>query len=99
MDQTGAVIGGAKILINNEATGDQRDTRADNQGFWSVTALIPGTYTVTISFPGFSPWQENGIRLNQGDSRMVANIHLKVGSEAQSVTVVSGCLLYTSRCV
>ena len=90
MDQTGAVIGGAKILINNEATGDQRDTRADNQGFWSVTALIPGTYTVTISFPGFSPWQENGIRLNQGDSRMVANIHLKVGSEAQSVTVVSG---------
>ena len=32
----------------------------------------------------------NGIVLNQGDSRTVPNIHLKIGSEATAVTVVSG---------
>jgi hypothetical protein len=90
MDQSGARIAGARISIRNEATGDQRDAAADNQGFWSVTALIPGTYTITISARGFSPWQENGIRLNQGDSRTIANIHLRVGSTNSAVTVISG---------
>ncbi len=89
-DQTDARIAGATILIRNEATGVLRNTRADNQGFWSVTGLIPGTYTVTVSARGFSPWQENGIRLNQGDSRTIANIHLKVGSENAAITVISG---------
>ena len=35
-------------------------------------------------------WEENGILLNQGDSRTVPNIHLKIGSEATAVTVISG---------
>jgi hypothetical protein len=89
-DQTDARIAGAKIVVKNEATGDLRDTKSDTQGFWSVTALIPGTYTVSISAKGFSPWQEDGVLLNQGDSRTVANIHLKVGSETAAVTVISG---------
>ncbi len=80
-DQTDARVPGAKVLVVNDATGDKRDTVADGQGFWSVTALIPGTYTVTISAEGFAPWQENGILLNQGDSRSIANIHLKVGGQ------------------
>jgi len=89
-DQTDARIAGAKVLIKNEASGDLRDTKSDTQGFWSVTALIPGSYTVTISAKGFSPWEENSIVLNQGDSRTVANIHLKIGSESAAVTVISG---------
>jgi len=89
-DQTDARVPGAKILVKNEATGDLRDSKSDTQGFWSVTALIPGTYTVTISAKGFSPWEENGILLNQGDSRTVANIHLKIGAADAAVTVISG---------
>ena len=89
-DQKEARISGASIVVVNEATGDKRDTKADGQGFWSVTALIPGTYTVNITAEGFAPWQENGILLNQGDSRTVANIHLKVGTASAAVTVVSG---------
>ncbi len=89
-DQTDARIAGAKIIVKNEASGDIRDSKSDTQGFWSVTALIPGSYTVTISAKGFSPWEENSIVLNQGDSRTVANIHLKIGSETAAVTVVSG---------
>jgi hypothetical protein len=89
-DQTDARIAGAAIVVKNEATGDKRDTKTDTQGFWEVTALIPGTYQVTITAKGFSPWQENSVLLNQGDNRTVANIHLKVGSENAAVTVVSG---------
>ena len=48
-DQKDARISGASIVVINDATGDKRDTKADGQGFWSVTALIPGTYTVNIT--------------------------------------------------
>src|SRR5665213_2110481 len=89
-DQSEARVPGAKVTIKNDATGDNRDTKADGSGFFSVTALIPGTYTVTISAKGFASWEENGIVLNQGDSRTIANIHLKVGSQSTAVTVVSG---------
>jgi hypothetical protein len=89
-DPKDARIPGAKVVVKNEATGDARTTKADGSGFWSVTALIPGTYTVDISAPGFASWEENGIVLNQGDSRTVANIHLKIGSAETAVTVISG---------
>jgi hypothetical protein len=89
-DQTGARIPGAVILVTSDTTGDKRDSKADSDGFWSVTALPPGTYTVTVSSKGFSTFKETGILLNQGDSRTVPNIHLKISSDVNSVTVVSG---------
>jgi len=89
-DQTDARIPGASVLVVSDTTGDKRDSKADNDGFWSVTALPPGTYTVTVSSKGFASWKETGILLNQGDSRTVPNIHLKISSDVTAVTVVSG---------
>ena len=89
-DQTDARIPGAKVVVKSDTTGDTRETKADASGFFSVTALIPGTYTLAISAKGFANWEMNGIVLNQGDSRTVPGIHLKIGTEATAVTVVSG---------
>jgi hypothetical protein len=89
-DQTDARVPGANVVVKNDATGDTRTTQADSSGYWSVTALIPGTYSVTVSAKGFTSWEMNGIVLNQGDSRTVPNIHMKVGSETAEVTVISG---------
>jgi hypothetical protein len=90
MDQTDARVPSATVVVKNDASGDVRNTKADSAGFFSVTALPPGTYTITISAKGFTSWEMNGIVLNQGDSRTVPNIHLKVGSETAEVTVISG---------
>jgi hypothetical protein len=89
-DQTDARIPGAVVTVVNDATGDKRDTRADSAGYFAVPALIPGTYTVKVSAKGFSSWEETGVLLNQGDSRTLPNIHLKISSDVNSVTVVSG---------
>jgi hypothetical protein len=89
-DQTDARIPGATVTIVNDATGDKRDTKADSSGFFSVPALVPGTYTVKISAKGFASWEETGVLLNQGDSRTIPNIHLKVSSDVTAVTVISG---------
>ncbi|MGA9673585.1 MAG: TonB-dependent receptor [Terracidiphilus sp.] len=89
-DPTDARIPGATVTIVNDATGDKRDTKADSAGFFSVTALPPGTYTVTVSSKGFASWRETGISLSQGDSRTIPSIHLKISSDATAVTVISG---------
>jgi len=89
-DQTEARVPGAQIIVKNDATGDTRTSTADSSGFWSVTALIPGTYTVHVSATNFAPWEINGVVLNQGDSRTVPNIRLKIGGEQTAVTVISG---------
>ncbi|MBW8870288.1 MAG: carboxypeptidase regulatory-like domain-containing protein, partial [Acidobacteriales bacterium] len=89
-DQTEARVPGAQIVVKNDASGDTRTSTADSSGFWSVTALIPGTYTVHVSATNFAPWEINGVVLNQGDSRTVPNIRLKIGGEQTAVTVISG---------
>ena len=66
-DQTDARIPGAKIVVVNDASGDTRDSKADSSGFFSITALMPGTYTVTVSAKGFASWKEANVLLNQGD--------------------------------
>lgn len=90
VDQTDARIPGASITVKNNSTGDLRTSTADSSGFWSVTALIPGNYNVIVSAQNFAKWELNGIVVNQGDSRTVPNIRLKIGSEATAVTVISG---------
>jgi hypothetical protein len=89
-DQTDARIPGAKVIITNDLSGDARSSIADSQGFFSITALPPATYTVTISSKGFVAWKETGIVLNQGDSRTLPSIKLKPGAQGEAITVISG---------
>ena len=89
-DQSGAVIVGAKILLKNESSGDLRQATSDKEGFFSITAVQPANYTITVSATGFTTWQENDIAMGQGDTRNVANIKLKVGGKAAEVEVIEG---------
>ena len=65
VDQTDARIPGASITVKNDATGDNRTTTGDSSGVCSITALIPGTYTVSVSAPNFAKWELRGIVLNR----------------------------------
>ncbi len=89
-DQSGAVVVKASVQLKNEASGDLRSAVSDKEGFFSITAVQPGTYTITISAEGFQTWQEPGIAMGQGDARNVANIKLHVGSKTTEVEVISG---------
>jgi hypothetical protein len=86
-DATGAVIAGATVVVKNEASGDVRRTVSNGEGFFTVTAIQPGTYSVTVEAKGFNNWEQKGIGLNAGDKRNVSDIALAVGSGAETVTV------------
>jgi len=90
-DQSGAVIPSAKVTMKNEASGDVRTTVANGSGFFSITAVQPGSYTVTVSAKGFKAWQEGSIVFSQGDNRTLPNINLAVGGTGpETVEVVAG---------
>jgi len=89
-DQTGAIIPNATILLRNDASGDVRKTQAGSSGNFTITAVQPATYTLTVSAPGFTTWQEGDIVMGLGDSRTIPNIKLKVGGQLTDIVVISG---------
>jgi hypothetical protein len=86
-DQTGAVIPDAKIELANDASGDVRRAATNGEGRFAITAVPPGTYTLTITAASFSTWQLKGVSINQGDERTIANIALTVGTVAEKVEI------------
>lgn len=89
-DVSGAVIPNAKIVLKNQDSGDTRNTTSDSSGYFAISAVPPASYTITVSAPGFTTWQEHDLVMNQGDNRQVANIRLKVGGAKSEIEVISG---------
>src|SRR6266498_1903939 len=92
MDSTGAVVASAKVTMKNELSGDTRTTVSNGTGFFSITAVQPGTYTVVVSAPGFKSWSQAGIVFAQGDNRNLPQIALQVGAISETVEISAGQL-------
>jgi hypothetical protein len=88
-DDSGAVIPAASITLKNDASGITRNTVSNSSGFYTVAAIPPGTYTVTVIAKGFQQYSQSGIVFTEGQSRTLPNLKLSIGSESQQVTVTS----------
>jgi hypothetical protein len=91
-DASGAVVPNAQITMRNDASGDIRTTVSNGSGYFSITAVQPGTYTVTVAATGFKTWKGAGITFAQGDNRNLANISLQVGDTGTSIEVNAGAI-------
>jgi hypothetical protein len=79
-DPSGAVIPGATVVLKNEQSGDERKTITNNDGFFSISGVQVGDYTVIITAQGFEGYKQNKVHFDAGDTRTLANINLKVGA-------------------
>ncbi len=82
-DQSGATVANAAITVTNSATGAERVTKANTDGIYAVTNLIPGNYKIKVVAPGFSTY-EGAVSLSVG-AKVGQDVKLQVG---QAVTVV-----------
>jgi hypothetical protein len=89
-DSGGAVVPNAKVTMKNDASGDVRTTVSNGTGYFAITAVQPGTYSVSIEAPGFKTWSQSGIVFNQGDSRTLPNVKLEVGKVTETVEIKAG---------
>lgn len=94
-DPTGALIPNADITATNQATGGKSVTHSTAAGVYRFPDLPLGTYTVTVSAPGFQTKTSTGV-LVQVNSTASLNVTLASGAVSEVVTVdASGNLLQT----
>ena len=87
-DLSGGVLPDADVTVTNAETQTSRIVRTDANGFFVVTNLPAGTYTVRVEKIGFKRAEKTGIAL-VADGRVTANLTLSVGDNAQTIEVVS----------
>ena len=63
LDPHGLALPGARIVVESPNTGATRDTSTNQQGFYSVPALQPGPYNITVEANGFETVHQTGIVL------------------------------------
>src|SRR5262245_18002601 len=54
LDQTGAFVPGANVVVKNQKTGETRTATSNDDGYFVVASLKPSTYTITVQKEGFS---------------------------------------------
>lgn len=87
-DPSGAVIPSAKVQVVNMATQVKKQTVSDAQGRFLFSFLLPGSYQLDVSAPGFSDYHQTGITLDV-NAPATANVHMQVGSASAEVTVAA----------
>jgi hypothetical protein len=87
VDQTGAVVPGAKVTVLNTATGATREAISGSDGTVTMPALsLTGTYAVRVSKEGFGDEERKEITLRSGETATL-KVNLLVGGGASEVTV------------
>jgi hypothetical protein len=89
-DPSGAVIPNASVKLKSEATGSQRDTITNSDGYFTFASIPVGdfTYELLVEAQGFATYKASGIAISGGDKRNL-NVTLKVGATAETVEVVA----------
>ena len=86
-DTSGGVLPGVSVEASSPALIEKvRTVVTDDQGLYRIVDLRPGTYKVTFSLPGFSPFIRDGIELTTAFTATVG-AELRVGALEETVTV------------
>jgi hypothetical protein len=92
-DPTKALISGAKIALNNLATGAERTTVSTAAGDYTFTEVPVGVYNITATYTGFKTSSTPNVEVQVQQSVRV-DFTLQVGAVSQTVEVeASGALL------
>lgn len=85
-DPSGGVIVGSTVTATSLATGQSRTATTDSSGFYKLSLLPPGNYSVKFSANGFKTAETPSVTVNITETYAL-NQSLQVGATTQSVTV------------
>src|SRR5262249_49338351 len=85
-DPSGATIPNAKVTVRNDS-GIERQATTNESGYYIITNVPPGFYTMTAEAAGFRSFQSKGNKLDPS-ARLVIDATLSVGAETQTVEVL-----------
>jgi hypothetical protein len=88
LDQSGAVIPSAQVVLTNQDTQVKQSATANAQGYVQILHLPPGRYTVSVSASGFTTWAQKDIDIEGTDIRTIYP-KLSVGTTQSTVEVTA----------
>ena len=97
-DSSGAVVPGARIVVRNVATGEERNAESDSAGVYVVPSLPVGTYRLTVSSSGMQSMAADNIVLEVGRT-VQQNFALRVAASSEVVEIHATAPVITSETV
>jgi hypothetical protein len=98
-ESTGAVIPGAKVTVQQPATGLTRSVVTGTEGLYELRYLRPGQYTVEATHPGFRTERRTQIVIEVNQQARI-DFALQVGDVQETVEISSAApLLETESAV
>src|SRR5207244_4110504 len=86
-DTSGAVLPGVTVEASSPVLIEKvRSAVTDSAGLYRIVDLRPGTYSMTVSLPGFATIRRDGIEVT-GSVTLTIPFDLKVGAVQETVTV------------
>jgi hypothetical protein len=100
LDPTGAVIGGARMILAGVNTGLRLSNKSNESGVYRFDAVDPGVYDLQVAHPGFQSYLATGIgveanRVTTVDPRLevgAAETRIEVTGESSEILVKDGPL-------
>ena len=88
-DQQGGVVPSAQVTVKGSQAEGQYTATTNKEGSWTLPSVPPGTYTVTVTAPGFKSTIVKDAKVDVGQPATV-NISLEVGQVGDQVVVTGG---------
>lgn len=87
-DQTGAVVPNATVAARNEATSIERKATTNQDGYYILTNLPPGLYTVSVEASGFKKYESRNNQLSANVNATV-DVNMTVGQLTETIEVLA----------
>jgi hypothetical protein len=87
-DPKGAVVAGATVAARNTATNSSRDATTNDDGFYKILSLPPGTYEVTVKAANYKTAVVQSVTLTVGQTA-TQDVPLEIGDVTATVTVTT----------
>ena len=84
-DPTGATVPNAKVTVRNQASLERTAT-TNESGYYSITNIPPGLYTMSAEAPGFKKFETSSNKLDPS-STLSIDATLTVGAATETVEV------------
>ena len=90
-DPSGASLPKATVQALNTGTGTVKSMPTDDRGAYLFTNLLPGTYTMSVTAPGFAKYMQESVTLLANQQRRV-DVTLALSQASEHVEVVASAI-------
>src|SRR3984957_16840782 len=87
-DPSGAAVPSARVVVKNQATGEEWNALTNSDGSYFLASLPPGNYQVSVTKEGFQKLLVTNLKLDVATS-VTKDLQMTVGSVTQEVQVTT----------